>query len=113
MVSLKTRITSQSFLVQQNTASFPGYSTDYYLDCPGATSLAEWVEDLALESQLGQCILAAAAPLSSPQQFTQALLTTLQQADFQKGLPVAAWISQLQVQLAGTGIKLTALAIRD
>ena len=76
------------------------------LDCPGAISLAEWVEDLALESQLGQCILSAAAPLSSPQKFTQALLNTLQQADFQKGLPVAAWISQLQVQLAGTGIKL-------
>lgn len=76
------------------------------LDCPGAISLAEWVEDLANESELGQCIIAAAAPLNSPQQFTQALLTTLQQADLEKGLPVAAWISQLQVQLAGTGIKL-------
>ena len=76
------------------------------LDCPGANSLAEWVEDLALESELGQCIIAAAADLSSSQQFTQALLTTLKQADRQKGLPVAAWISQLQVQLAGTPIKL-------
>ena len=76
------------------------------LDCPGATSLADWVEDLALESELGQCIIAAAADLNAPQQFTQALLTTLEQADRQKGLPVAAWISQLQVQLAGTPIKL-------
>ena len=76
------------------------------LDCPGATSLAEWVEDLALESELGQCIIAAAADLSTPQQFTQALLNTLEQVDRQKGLPVAAWISQLQVQLAGTPIKL-------
>ena len=76
------------------------------LDCPGATSLAEWVEDLALESELGQCIIAAAADLSAPQQFTRALLATLEQADRQKGLPVAAWISQLQVQLAGTPIKL-------
>ncbi len=75
------------------------------LDCPGATSLAEWVEDLALESELGQFIIAAAAPLNVPQQFTHALLTTLKQADLHKGLPVAAWISQLQVQLAGTKIK--------
>ena len=75
------------------------------LDCPGATSLADWLEDLALESELGQCIIAA-ADLSASQQFTQALLTTLEQADRHKGLPVAAWIGQLQVQLAGTSIKL-------
>lgn len=76
------------------------------LDCPGAISLAEWVEDLALESELGQCIIAAASPLNAPQQFSHALLKTLRQADLEKGLPVAAWIGQLQVQLAGTGIKL-------
>jgi WD40 repeat protein/uncharacterized caspase-like protein len=74
------------------------------LDCPGATSLASWVEDLQLEVDRGQCLIAAAAPLSQPQQFAQALEQTLQAADPQTGLPVASWIAQLQIALAGTGI---------
>ncbi|OKH25352.1 caspase family protein [Chroogloeocystis siderophila] len=72
------------------------------LDCPGATSLADWVEDLQLGFQHGQCLIAAASPLDVPEQFTQALLKTLTTADPQTGLPVAAWIAQLQVELAGT-----------
>jgi WD40 repeat protein/uncharacterized caspase-like protein len=73
-------------------------------DCPGAESLEEWIEDLRLESDKGQCLIAAAADLATPQQFSQALLETLKNADSQTGLPVAAWITQLQIYLAGTAI---------
>ena len=74
------------------------------LDCPGGHDLTEWIEDLQLESAGGQCLIAASATVESPQQFTEVLLATLEQADRQAGLPVAAWIAQLQVALAGTGI---------
>jgi WD40 repeat protein/uncharacterized caspase-like protein/energy-coupling factor transporter ATP-binding protein EcfA2 len=71
------------------------------LDCPGATRLADWVEDLQLGSDLGQCIIAAAPPRKMPEQFTQALLATLQVSDKKVGLPIAGWITQLQTSLAG------------
>lgn len=74
------------------------------LDCPGEEGLAEWVEDLQLESERGQCLIAANATGDRPQQFTEILLQTLETADTQTGLPVAAWISQLQVALADTQI---------
>ena len=84
------------------------------LDCPGAVSLASWVEDLQLSTEAlmgtlrdrGQCLLAAASPLSQPDLFLQALLQTLTDADTQAGLPVAGWITQLQIALAGTGMPL-------
>lgn len=72
------------------------------LDFPGATDLDEWVDDLQGEGERGQCLIAAAALTPEPEQFTQALLHTLQTADRHAGLPVAAWIAQLQVYLAGT-----------
>lgn len=75
------------------------------LDCPGEEgSLGEWVEDLQLETERGQCLIAANAPLETSSQFTNALLETLQNADSQTGLPIAAWITQLQIAVAGTGI---------
>ena len=74
------------------------------LDCPGDDSLSEWVEDLQLESERGQCLIAANAPIDNPQQFTEVLLKTLENADSQAGLPVAAWITQLQIALADTKI---------
>lgn len=72
------------------------------LDCPNSEGLKDWIEDLQIEGDRGQCIIAAASLTTQPDQFTQALLETLRQADMQMGLPVAAWIAQLQVQLAGT-----------
>lgn len=82
------------------------------LDCPEVAvgtahetpqeTLKEWIEDLQLEGDRGQCIIAAASLTSDRNQFTQVLLETLSEADSQMGLPVAAWISQLQLQLAGT-----------
>lgn len=74
------------------------------LDCPGKDSLAEWIEDLQLEGERGQCLIAANAPLNYSQQFAKTVLETLQSADSENGLPIAAWITQLQVALAGTGI---------
>ena len=74
------------------------------LDCPGEDSLQDWVEDLRLETERGQCLIAANAPLSYSQQFAQIVLETLQNVDHNSELPVAAWISQLQMALAGTKI---------
>lgn len=68
-------------------------------DCPGASDLPEWVEDLQTAEQ-GQCLLAAAAPISAPNAFAQALLDTLTAVDQQIGLPAAGWITQLQGRLA-------------
>jgi WD40 repeat protein/uncharacterized caspase-like protein len=84
------------------------------LDCLGGESLLatarlqNWLDDLQLEIDRGQCLLAAATPTSTPEKFTQAVLETLQTADEQVGLTAAAWIAQLQVKLAGTEIKLLA-----
>ena len=74
------------------------------LDCPGEQSITEWVEDLQLESERGQCLIAANAPLENSGQFADTILSTLQNTDPEAGLPVAAWITQLQIALAGTGI---------
>lgn len=74
------------------------------LDCPGSDSLQDWVEDLRLETDRGQCLIAANAPLSYSQQFANVVLETLQNADRHAELPIAAWISQLQMALAGTNI---------
>ncbi|HEY9768843.1 MAG TPA: caspase family protein [Coleofasciculaceae cyanobacterium] len=74
------------------------------LDCGGEHSLEDWIEDLQLETERGQCLIAANAPVGYGQQFANTVLETLQNADFQAGLPIAAWITQLQIALAGTGI---------
>jgi WD40 repeat protein/uncharacterized caspase-like protein len=74
------------------------------LDCPGTHSLEDWIEDLRLETDRGQCLVAANAPLNRSQQFADLILETLRNADTEMGLTIAAWISKLQVALAGTGI---------
>ena len=71
------------------------------LDCPGATSLMEWVEELQLGNDRGQCLIAAASPTTESEKFTQTLLETLRVGDRQIGLPAAGWIAQLQIALAG------------
>ena len=72
------------------------------LDCPGEHSVADWIEDLQLETERGQCSIAANSPTDNCQQFAEALLETLQNADPGIELPVAAWIVRLQMTLAGT-----------
>jgi WD40 repeat protein/uncharacterized caspase-like protein len=75
------------------------------LDFPGAIHLEDWVDDLRLESERGQCIIAAAAIGEQPEKFSTVLFDTLRQTDPQIGLPVAAWISQIQANLVETTIR--------
>jgi len=77
------------------------------LDCPGANSLSEWLEELKLGSGQEQCLIAASTPASEPEQFTQALLETLVAAP-QLGLSVVGWITELQEKLEKIGIPLHA-----
>ncbi|MGV2826881.1 nSTAND1 domain-containing NTPase [Myxosarcina sp. GI1(2024)] len=74
------------------------------LDCPGDNDPGEWFEELRLEAERGQCLIAANASETESEKFTQVLLTTLENADTQSGFPVAAWITQLQIALAETKI---------
>ncbi|KZL47740.1 hypothetical protein A2T98_21600 [Nodularia spumigena CENA596] len=71
------------------------------LDCPvvanGKHPLQDWVEDLQLGFEQGQCIIAAASPKNHPAQFAQALRSTLEAAPPQRSLSAAAWITQLQL----------------
>ena len=71
------------------------------LDCPGVAndkpSLQDWVEDLQLGFEQGQCIIAAASPKNHPEKFAQALHSTLEAALRQGSLSAAAWITQLQL----------------
>uniref|UniRef100_A0ACD5H1D4 Uncharacterized protein n=1 Tax=Desertifilum tharense IPPAS B-1220 TaxID=1781255 RepID=A0ACD5H1D4_9CYAN len=76
------------------------------LDCPESTYLQDWVEDLQLGTEQGQCLIAASSPRENPDYFAEILRETLETANQPTGLPVAAWISQLQKALAGTEIEL-------
>lgn len=74
------------------------------LDCPEATALAEWIEDLQIDPDRGQCLIAAASPASDPELVTRTLLDTLTPVDLQSGLSAAGWIAHLQASLAGVGV---------
>ncbi|MBD2201978.1 caspase family protein [Calothrix sp. FACHB-1219] len=73
---------------------------DFPVVATNVSSLQEWVEDLRLESEKGQCIIAGTSPKDNPEFFAQTLIATLKAANQQAGLSVAGWITQLQVQLA-------------
>ncbi|MGI2906070.1 nSTAND1 domain-containing NTPase [Tolypothrix sp. VBCCA 56010] len=74
------------------------------LDCPASASLQDWVEDLQIDSQEGQCIIACASFASSTEKFAQTLFDTLTAAAEADGLSAAGAIAQLQLQLAGSDI---------
>lgn len=74
------------------------------LDCPGATSLEDWVEDLKFSSDHGQCILACASPQDEPELFAQVLLEALIAAPAQTGLSMAGLLAKLQTNLDGLGL---------
>ncbi len=87
------------------------------LDCPQGDGITDWIEELKLDYDRGQCILAysrsknlntldqTSVPHQNQiQQFTQTLISTLQTSDPEMGLSVATWISQLQIELAGSNI---------
>jgi len=83
------------------------------LDFLNGEGVAEWLEELRLEYDRGQCIISYNRNQDKPlqkdanlcdriQQFTQTLVSTLQTSDPETGLSVAAWISKLQIELAGS-----------
>lgn len=73
---------------------------DFPVVATNVSSLKDWVEDLQLESEKGQCIIAATSPKDNPEHFAKTLIDTLKIANKPAGLSVAGWITQLQVQLA-------------
>ncbi|NJL64621.1 MAG: peptidase C14, partial [Methylacidiphilales bacterium] len=69
------------------------------LDCPGATTLETWLEDLNMGVEQPQCIIASASTPEQPDAFAAAILATLAISNPQQDLPVAAWINQLRSRL--------------
>lgn len=74
------------------------------LDCPGATDLQDWIDDLQIGAERGQCLIAVASPAANPDWFAQVLLDSLNAADKQAGLTMAGWIAQLQLRAAEAGV---------
>jgi len=74
------------------------------LDCPEATSLGSWVEDLQSGDDRGQCIIAAAG--IEEELFSHLLLETLVAADPRVGLSAVKWVDQLSQLLQAKGIDL-------
>ncbi len=74
------------------------------LDCPGATSIEDWIEDLKFASGHGQCILACASPPDEPELFAQVLLEVLVATPAQTGLSMAGLLARLQTNLDGLGL---------
>ncbi|GAX44992.1 peptidase C14 caspase catalytic subunit p20 [Tolypothrix sp. NIES-4075] len=96
---------SRSWLRQQLRRS-PYTQQIIILDClceqTQQVSLQDWLEDLQLSSEQGQCIIAAASPSYNPEQFVQVLHDTLKAAQQQNSLSVASWITQLQLSCSNT-----------
>jgi WD40 repeat protein/uncharacterized caspase-like protein len=61
-------------------------------------NLAEWVEDLQLNADHSQAILAGSIP--SPEEFVSLLQTSLAAPEPATGLSIAGWIAQLQRHMA-------------
>jgi uncharacterized caspase-like protein len=74
------------------------------LDLPGAGSLEDWVEELKIASEHGQCILACASLKEDPDLFAQVLLNTLISAKPEAGLSIASLLAKLQASLDGLKI---------
>ncbi len=81
------------------------------LDCSVETrnetrnfALQEWVEDLQIDSQQGQCIISCVSTASQSEIFATALLDILTAASQSNGISAAYAIAQLQFALAGSNI---------
>ncbi|MEC4815317.1 MAG: caspase domain-containing protein [Scytonema sp. PMC 1069.18] len=95
---------SRSWLRQELRRSSKNHQQIVILDCPGATCLEDWIEDLQLGSEQGLCLIAAAASPAEPEIFPQILFDTLAIADPNVGLPIAGWVGQLQPLVDEKGI---------
>jgi uncharacterized caspase-like protein len=71
-----------------------------------ATCLENWIEDLQNGAEQGQCLIITATSAEKSELFSQTLLETLVAANPQVGLPVAKWMTQLQMLLQAKGINL-------
>ncbi|MGH1396463.1 MAG: eIF2A-related protein [Trichormus sp.] len=100
---------SRSWLRQQLRRS-PYAQQIIILDAPLGVAtespIQDWVEDLQLGFEQGQCIIAAASSPDNPEQFVQALHSTLTAAQQQPSLSAATWISQLQKISSETALSL-------
>ncbi|BAZ11015.1 peptidase C14 caspase catalytic subunit p20 [Calothrix sp. NIES-4071] len=109
---------TRSWLKKQ-LQKIPNVQQIIILDCPHVQTLhvetlhvtslqqhlREWVEDLQMNHDKGQCVIAA-SPRENLEQFTNILFSTLNESrKHASGLTVASWITQLQT-LAINKIKL-------
>ena len=69
-------------------------------------SLQNWVEDLQIDSQQGQCLIACTSPSTEPELFAKTLLNILTIGSVPDGLSAASLIAQLQFELAGSRVPL-------
>ncbi|MEC4984476.1 MAG: caspase family protein [Oscillatoria sp. PMC 1068.18] len=69
------------------------------LDFPQREFIKEWLEDLRLESESSQCILAGTSNSDNSEAFTQALCNSLTTVNQQNGLAIASWIYEIQKQI--------------
>jgi uncharacterized caspase-like protein len=90
---------SRSWLRQELRRAATTQKIIIILDCPGATTLANWLEDLHLTCEQPQCIIASQSTQTEPDLFFQTLLGTLAESDPQIGLSIAAWVAHLQSPL--------------
>ncbi len=67
-------------------------------------SLQDWVEDLQIDSQQGQCIISCISTASQPEKFATTLFDILTAASQSNGISAAYAIAQLQFSLAGSNI---------
>lgn len=65
-----------------------------------AEAIEEWLEDLQLAPERGQCLLLSAP--KTAEDFAPVLSTSLTATESQDGLTAAEWIVRLQTELAGT-----------
>ncbi len=69
------------------------------LDCPGATTLENWLEDLHSGCEQPQCAIASASKEGESELFSQVLLETLSESDPGIGLSIAGWVAHIQSRL--------------
>ncbi|WP_017652542.1 eIF2A-related protein [Fortiea contorta] len=73
---------------------------DFPVISTAISALKDWVEELQLDSETAQCIIAATSSKNDSELFAATLINTLKSAAKSAGLSVAGWITQLQVQFA-------------
>lgn len=72
------------------------------IDCPEATNLQEWVEDIQLAANVCQCIIGAISGEEKSERFAQALVQVLTADNLISGFTAAELISELQKLLRGS-----------